>query len=194
MDSDKKGNTKYQVGQQVVYPMQGVGAIQEIVEKQFKGQPTPYYVIYLGGTDMTVMIPCEKVDDLGIRSVVSEEVANEALKNLEKPAEPAISDWKQRYQNNIDLLKSGSVTDIAIVVASLYFRSKQKELPILERKLFDNAKKLLIDELALALDKSLDDIEDIIFSKLEQASLAAKTATKAAEDQGSDLTELEEDE
>lgn len=179
MNSANNANTKYQVAEQVVYPMQGVGAVKEITEKQFKEKATLYYVIYLEGSDMTVMIPVDKVDELGIRAVVSKKVANDAIKSLDNPVEPAISDWKQRYQNNIDLLKSGSVEDITIVVATLYFRSKLKELPILERKLFDNAKKLLIDELAIALDQSQDEIEDLIFSRLEQA--AAKAALEASQ-------------
>jgi CarD family transcriptional regulator len=68
---------------------------------------------------------------------------------------------------NLDLLKKGSVTDIATVVRTLYHRSKVKELPILERKLFDSALKLLVDEVSFSLRKSKDDVEQLIFSKLE---------------------------
>ena len=68
---------------------------------------------------------------------------------------------------NVDLLKKGSVLDIATVVTTLYHRSKIKELPILERKLYDNALKLLIDEISFSLDKSKDDVEQLVFSKLE---------------------------
>jgi CarD family transcriptional regulator len=64
-------------------------------------------------------------------------------------------------------LKKGSVTDIATVVRTLYHRSKVKELPILERKLFDSALKLLVDEVSFSLRKSKDDVEQLIFSKLE---------------------------
>lgn len=186
MSSTKKSPTKYSVGQKIVYPVQGVGEITQITKKPFQGQQTPYYVIYLSGSDMTVMIPCDKVDDLGIRSVVSRQTASKALSKLEKPTLPMISDWKLRYQNNVDLIKSGNLSDIATVVSALYFRSKQKELPILERKLFDNAKKLLIDELALAMKKSVSDIEDLILTRLEEAAAAANL-TRQKDDDEEDL-------
>ena len=124
MDLVKNANTKYKVGEKVVYPMQGVGAVDEIVVKDFKGNDTLYYVIYLSSNDMTVMIPTDKVDGLGIRPIVSKSIAQNAIKNLEKPTEPAISDWKLRYQNNMDLLKDGGINQIATVVGSLYFREQ----------------------------------------------------------------------
>ncbi len=68
---------------------------------------------------------------------------------------------------NLDLLKSGSVMDIATVVRTLYHRSKIKELPILERKLFDSALKLFVDEVSFSLGKTKDEVEALIFSRLE---------------------------
>lgn len=190
MSSTKKSPTKYSVGQKIVYPVQGVGEITQITKKPFQGQQTPYYVIYLSGSDMTVMIPCDKVDELGIRSVVSRQTATKALSKLEKPSPPLVSDWKLRYQNNVDLIKSGNLSDIATVVSALYFRSKQKELPILERKLFDNAKKLLIDELSLAMKKSVSDIEDLILTRLEEAAATANLS-RLKGDEGDDLVDEE---
>jgi CarD family transcriptional regulator len=68
---------------------------------------------------------------------------------------------------NLDLLKKGSVTDIASIVRSLYHRSKVKELPILERKLYDSALKLLEDEVSYSLRKSREEVENLIFTRLE---------------------------
>jgi CarD family transcriptional regulator len=72
-----------------------------------------------------------------------------------------------RYQMNLELLKKGSIRDIASIVRSLYHRSKVKELPILERKLYDSAQKLLEDEISISLKKSREEIQNMIFSKLE---------------------------
>jgi CarD family transcriptional regulator len=68
---------------------------------------------------------------------------------------------------NLDLLRKGDVTDIATVVTKLYHRSKVKELPILERKLYDSALRLLVDEVSFSLGKNKDEIEQLIFMKLE---------------------------
>lgn len=157
----------FKQNQEIVYPSQGVGKIKKIEEKAFKGKKIYYYVIYLEVSDMTVMVPVDKAKELGIRAIVSKKEAEKALALISEKYEPIPSDWKLRYQMNLDLLKKGSVTDIATIVRSLYHRSKIKELPILERKLYDSALKLLEDEVSFSLGKSKEDVEQMIFAHLE---------------------------
>ena len=157
----------FQVDQKVVYPSQGVGVIKSIIQKKFKDSKIPYYVIYLEVTDMTIMVPVDRAVELGIRPTVSRDEAMKALELISEDYEPIPSDWKMRYQMNLDLLKKGSIRDIASIVRSLYHRSKVKELPILERKLYDSALKLLEDEVSISLRKSKDEVENMIFSRLE---------------------------
>jgi len=157
----------FQVDQKVVYPSQGVGVIKSIEQKKFKGSKVPYYVIYIEASDMTIMAPVDKVKELGIRSTVSRDEAMKALALIGQEFEPMPSDWKLRYQMNMDLLKKGSVKDIASIVRSLYHRSKVKELPILEKKLYDSAQKLLEDELSISLRKPKDEVNALIHERLE---------------------------
>jgi CarD family transcriptional regulator len=157
----------YKVKQKIVYPSQGVGTIKQIEEKEFKGELIPYYMIFLEDSDMTVMVPTDKAFELGIRSIVHADEAKRALEFIGEEFEPNPSDWKLRYQMNLDLLKKGSVMDIATIVRSLYHRSKVKELPIMERKLYDQALKLFQDEVATAIKKSRDEVEKLIFERLE---------------------------
>lgn len=162
-----KKKIAFKVNQKIVYPSQGVGKIIEIKEKDFGGQKLLYYVMYLEVSDMTIMVPVDRCTELGIRSIVSAAEAEQALQTIGEDFEPVTSDWKLRYQMNLDLLKKGTVSDIAMIVRSLYRRSKVKELPILERKLYDSAKKLLEDEISFALDKPLKEVEALIHEKLE---------------------------
>jgi len=157
----------FQVDQKVVYPSQGVGVIQSIIQKKFKDSKIPYYVIYLEVTDMTIMVPVDKAIELGIRPTVSRDEAMKALELIGEDYDPIPSDWKMRYQINLELLKKGSIKDIAVIVRSLYHRSKVKELPILERKLYDSALKLLEDEVSISLRKSKEEVQNMIFSRLE---------------------------
>ncbi len=157
----------FKQGEQVVYPLQGVGEIRSIEEREFKGDQIPYYIIYLEVSDMTVMVPVHKAEELGIRAIVPAEEAQRALQLIGEEFEPVPADWKVRYQMNLDLLKQGSVIDIATVVRTLYHRSRVKELPILERKLFDSALKLLVDEVSFSLDKKKNEVEVLIFDRLE---------------------------
>jgi CarD family transcriptional regulator len=162
-----KAQKNFQVDQKVVYPSQGVGIILAIEKKLFKEEKIPYYRIYLEVSDMTIMVPVDKAEGLGIRPIVPKEEALRALELIGEDYEPIPSDWKLRYQMNLDLLKKGSVSDIASIVRSLYHRSKVKELPILERKLYDSALKLLEDEVAFSLKKSREEVEVLIFNRLE---------------------------
>ena len=159
---------KFQIEQRVVYPSQGVGVIKSIEEKTFKENTVPYYVIYLEVSDMTIMVPVDKAFELGIRPIVSKDEALKALELISEEYEPIPSDWKLRYQTNMDLLKKGSIMDIATIVRSLYHRSKIKELPILERKLYDSALKLLEDEISCSLRKQKEEVENMIFTRLEE--------------------------
>jgi CarD family transcriptional regulator len=159
---------KYKEGQEVVYPLHGVGKVRSIEERPFRGKNLLYYIIYIDVSDMTVMVPVNKADQLGIRAIVNVRESNKALKLISEDYEPVPTDWKLRYQMNLDLLKSGSVMDIATVVRTLYHRSKIKELPILERKLFDSALRLLRDEISFSLRKEKEQVEQLIFSKMEQ--------------------------
>ena len=164
----KKTKNTFIEDQYIVYPLQGVGKIEKLQERVFKGEDTLYYVIYLEESEMTIMVPVDKAEELGIRPVISKTNANKALKTLSEDDDAVITDWKLRYQTNIDLLKTGDTLNIAKVVRMLYRRSKLKELPILERKLYDNALSLLRNELTISLELTKDDTDQLIFSTLEK--------------------------
>lgn len=167
MKSNQKTATTFKLNEEVVYPLQGVGKVINIEKKLFKKKDVLYYIIYLEVSDMTIMVPVDKAEGLGIRAIVSSKESMKALDLVSEEYEPVTADWKMRYQMNLDLLKSGSVLDIATVVRTLYHRSKVKELPILERKLFDSALKLLVDEISFSLEKTKEEVEELIFSRLE---------------------------
>lgn len=192
--SDNK--TEFSVGQVVVFPSQGVGKITAITDEVFKGEKIRYYNIYIEVSDTEAMIPVNRAKIKGIRAIVSAEEAEAALALLGEPCEPVTSDWKLRYQTNLDLLKKGSVKDIATIVRNLYNRSKIKELPILERKLYDSAKKLLEDEIAFAMGKSSKEVEELLHEKLEPLGEVEVREQKSFEsaDDDDDFDDLEEGE
>ena len=185
-----KPKTDFTVNQKIVYPSQGVGKITEIFKKEFNGEMTYYYKIYLDVSDMYVMVPVDKAANLGIRPIVSAEEAQKSLDLIGEDFEPPTSDWKLRYQMNLELLKKGTIEDIAAIVRCLYHRSKVKELPILERKLYDNAKKLLEDEIAEALGITSKEVEVMLHAKLEPLGLKSEKKPVFTEDEDEDEDEF----
>ncbi len=184
MASRKK--TEFKVKQQIVYPSQGVGIITEIFEKEFNETKTLYYKIYLEVSDMVVMVPVDHAKDLGIRPIVDAKEAKKALNLLSEEFEPITSDWKLRYQMNLELLKKGTIADIAKIVRCLYNRRKVKELPIQERKLYDSARRLLIDEISIALEKDDKEIESMIHVKLDPPGATPKIKHQIIQDDDDD--------
>lgn len=162
-----KINTFFSIGEHIVYPIQGVGEIKAVEKRIFKDQEVYYYEIYFETPDMIVMVPVNNAESIGMRKIVSEKEALAALELIGQDYVPVAADWKARYQLNLELLKKGSINDIAVVVRALYDRSKLKELPILERKLYDSAMKLLIDEISFSLKKTKSESEAMIFERLE---------------------------
>lgn len=180
-------STEFSINEKVVYPSQGVGEIKEIFEKTSGEKTLKYYKIYLEVSDMIVMVPIENAPMLGIRKIVSADDAKKSLEMLGEPVESVTSDWKLRYQMNLDLLKKGSIEDITNIVRTLYHRSKVKELPIQERKLYDTARKLLTDEIAIALGLSVKEVEGMLHAKLEPlGALHEKKVTQLDNDDDDD--------
>jgi len=158
---------RFAVNQHVVYPLHGIGKIIHFEELDFKGKKVNYYVIYLDMVEMTIKIPFDKSDELGIREIIPKEKAEAALESIKEEPVPQVADWKLRHILNKELLKEGTIENVATVVKSLYKRSQVKELPVQERKLYDDAVRFLIHELSLALNKTRDEIESTIHSFLE---------------------------
>ncbi len=151
----------YDIGEKVVYPMHGVGIISKIEKKEVLGESHLYYILRLSMTDMTVMIPIEKSDSLGLRSVVSDKEVDDVMEVLRQCSSDEGEDdnWKTRYITNQGKIKNGSITELAEVVRDLYRRNLKKELSSSERRLFDNALQLMIDEIALSTNIDKVEIE-----------------------------------
>lgn len=158
---------KFSINEVVVYSGQGVGVVQEIIQKTIAGETLDYYVIYLSDSDMTVLVPISRSKELGVRSIITKKEAKEAIEFLKEVNEPIIMDWKARYQKNMQLFKSGDIKNTAIVVKSLYRRSKVKELPIQERKLYEVAYNVFIDEMVAVLKLEKKEVEEMVHNAIE---------------------------
>ncbi len=153
------GVNMFKIGDKVFYPYHGAGEIAEIEEKEILGEKKLYYIIKFPLTETTVMLPADNPDQLGLRLLASPleiKYCLETLKNIDISVD---NDWKTRYKRNQDLLKSGSINDVALVVKTLYLRNKHKELSTTEKKLYQNAMNILVSEIALALEKTIEEVK-----------------------------------
>lgn len=140
------------IGDKVVYPMHGAGIIEAIEEQEILGELKKYYVMRIPVGDMKVMIPMDNVEHVGLREVVGLEVVDQVLNIISERETDMSKNWNQRYRANMDKIKSGDICEVAGVVRNLMFRDREKGLSTGERKMLDQAKQILISELALAQD------------------------------------------
>lgn len=159
---------KFAVGDDVVYPFQGVGRIKRIEMQKIRDTEMDFYVIEIPASDMIISVPVTGTDSLGIRAIVGKEEAKKAFEHLSDKVEHQNTDWKTRQQENQNLVRKGDILSIVSVVRSLHHRSLEKELPVQERKLYDSALRLLSDELALAFGHDSKEVEKSIISKMEK--------------------------
>jgi len=157
----------FYINETVVYSGHGVGIVKEIVQKSVGDELIDYYVIYLSDSDMTMLVPFERASFLGVRSIITKDEALGALDFLSQVNEPLIMDWKARYQRNMQLFKSGDIKNTATVIKSLYKRSKVKELPIQERKLYEAAYNIFQDEIVAVLGLTKKKVEEMIHKAIE---------------------------
>ena len=158
----------YKKGDHVVYPMHGVGKIVGIEKKKILNKTHDYCVIELMNTKMTVMIPLDKAKEIGLRSIISKREVKKVIELLKEEHTDHEEDWKIRYQNNLLKIKSGSIASVAEVCRNLYKRARDKELSIMERKLYESAYSLVINEISLAQRVELEDASNMISEVLSK--------------------------
>lgn len=156
----------FKIGDKIVYPMHGVGEIEGIEKKVILGKRNEYYLITIINNGMKVMIPVNNAKEIGIRSIIAKKDIKKVMTILSTEAESIEEDWKIRYQNNIDKVKSGSIFEVAEVARDLYRRGSEKELSIMERKLYENAYQLITYEVAMSKSVDIEDAGNIVSEAL----------------------------
>lgn len=160
------GPIEFKVGDNAVYPGHGVGEVVAVETREISGSRCDFYIVQIRETGMRVMVPKNRVTNVGLRPIISKDEANKVLDIL-KMTDVKIDNqtWNRRYREYMEKIKTGSVYEIAEVLRDLFLLKVDKELSYGERNMLDTARKLLMKELTLAVDKdeltSQDDVKAI---------------------------------
>jgi CarD family transcriptional regulator len=141
----------FKIGDKAVHPAHGVGEVSAIECRDIAGSKKDFYILRIVERDMTVMVPVDSAKRVGLRKVISRGDAKKVIDIL-KADEVAVNSqpWNRRYREYTEMLKSGSPFQVAKVLRDLYRLKGDKELSFGERQLLDQARSLLVTELALA--------------------------------------------
>ncbi len=152
----------FNIGDKIVYPMHGAGIIESIEEKEILGKKRKYYIMKMPIGDMNVMIPVDKIEEIGVREIISSEEIDKVINILKGEQTNMPQNWNRRYRANMEKIKSGDIFEIAAVVRNLMLRDAEKSLSTGERKMLNSAKQILISEIVLATDYSQEETEKLI--------------------------------
>ncbi len=147
----------FEVGDKVVYPHHGAGSVVKKERKTILGQDREYLTIQILHNDMTVNVPAENAERVGLRRVIDEDVVEQVLEVLHGSGTKMPKNWNRRFKHNRDKMKTGDVFELAEVVRNLSLRDQEKGLSTGEKQMFVKAKKILASELMYA--KSMDEDE-----------------------------------
>ena len=164
----------YKVGDKVVYPHHGAGTVVKKETRTILGQEREYLTIKILHNDMTVNVPTENADRVGLRKVIDEEMVVRVVKVLHGSGTKMPKNWNRRFKYNRDKMKTGDIFELAEVVRNLSLRDQEKGLSTGEKQMFVKAKKILASELMYA--KGMDEDDAAVWLDEELDSVGAKVA------------------
>jgi CarD family transcriptional regulator len=152
----------FNVGETVVYPHHGAALIEAIESRVIKGVERTYLVLKVAQGDLTVRVPADNVDLVGVRDVVNREGLDRVFEVLRSPYVEEPTNWSRRYKANLEKLASGDVIKVAEVVRDLTRREGGRGLSAGEKRMLAKARQVLISELALAEKTNEDKAEAVL--------------------------------
>ena len=174
----------YKVGDKVVYPHHGAGTVVKKEKRTILGQEREYLTIKILHNDMTVNVPAENAERVGLRKVIDEEMVEQVLEVLHGSGTKMPKNWNRRFKHNRDKMKTGDIFELAEVVRNLSLRDQEKGLSTGEKQMFVKAKKILASELMYARDMEEQEAIDFLEQLLEDIGSnrgVAKAGAREAE-------------
>jgi CarD family transcriptional regulator len=159
----------FRKGDTVVHPEHGAAVIQELREKEFLGEKRTYLVLRVAYGDLTLLIPVDSTEQVGLRQVVSKNEVKKVLKVLTEEESSMAANWSRRFKNNMEKLHSGDPYQVAEVLRNLAIREREKGLSAGEKRMILKARQILISELSYATAKTEDEAEIMIDEVLDGA-------------------------
>ena len=171
----------FQIGDKVIYPNHGLGVVERIEEKTILGTTCGFYHLRIVANETTVLVPVSNADEVGLRSAISDEEVERLFGRLGDGKIDDHQNWKGRFKDNSDKMRSGSIFDMADVLKSLTFLARSKSLSFREKRMLDRARALIITEVSDVIREKVPVVEGKVDQALEQCfSAKARSAERAA--------------
>ncbi|HVF89445.1 MAG TPA: CarD family transcriptional regulator [Blastocatellia bacterium] len=158
----------FKVGEKVVYPNHGIGVIESITTSVIAGAQNSFYLLRLKATESTVMVPVANAMDIGLRSLIKSNQCEMLLSALSADFTNPPLDWKDRYKDFLEKMKTGDIFHVAEVLKNLTYLSQSKPLSFREKRMLERARYLVVSELATVCRKSECSVEPMVDEALRK--------------------------
>ena len=175
----------FKVGDTVVYPHHGAARIEAVETRTIKGEEKTYLVLKVDKGDLTVRVPADNTELVGVRDVVGAEGLERVFEVLRAPHTEEPTNWSRRYKANLEKLASGDVNKVAEVVRDLWRRDKERGLSAGEKRMLAKARQILVSELALAEKTNEDKAEALLDEVLTTEGFTSSQSVAGAGARGS---------
>jgi len=170
----------FQVGDKVIYPNHGLGIVERIEEKTILGTTCGFFHLRIVSNDTTVLVPVANVDGVGLRKAITDEEVERLFSLLSDGKIDNHQNWKGRFKDNSDKMRTGSIYDVADVLKSLTLLSRSKSLSFREKRMLDRARFLIVSEISEVMRETSESIESRVEKALERSFTTRSRAVARA--------------
>jgi CarD family transcriptional regulator len=156
------------IGDKVIYPNQGIGIVEDIQVGSYNGEKFKVFHVRILSNNTLVLIPCSTAEEMGIRRPIAEGSIKKVFHFMRNGSVDITMNWKGRYKEHINLMKTGTLLDMALVLKSLFYLSLIKPLSFREKKMMERAKELIVTEISEASCDSCIRVEHRLIDTLSR--------------------------
>jgi len=169
----------FEIGDKVIYPNHGLGIVERIDIKTIMGTTCGFYQLRMAN-ETTVFVPVDNVDGVGLRRAIADHEVEQLFNLLGDGKIDSHQNWKGRFKDNSDRMRTGSIYDVVEVLKSLTFLSKSKSLSFREKRMLDRAKFLVVSEISEVLGEKTPAVDEKVEHALERCfAVKARNAARA---------------
>ena len=159
---------QFEIGDKVIYPNHGLGVVERIEERTILGTTSGFYSLRMTSSDTTVLVPVDNVEDVGLRSAIGDHEVKKLFTLLGNGKIDNHQNWKGRFKDNSDKMRTGSLYDVVDVLKSLNYLSQSKNLSFREKRMLDRAKFLVVSEISEVMSETSGEVEERVEKALER--------------------------
>ncbi len=181
---------RFEVGDKVIYPNQGLGVVERIDTRTIMGTTCGFYSLRMASSDTTVLVPVDNVEDVGLRRAIGDHEVKKLFTLLGNGKIDNHQNWKGRFKDNSNKMRTGSLYDVVDVLKSLNHLSQSKNLSFREKRMLDRAKFLVVTEISEVVNEPCEAIEQRVEKALERC--LANRARQLAKERAAKVKDPEE--